>query len=482
MARQAKRIVVLCVAVAVAMMLIPAGISHAVVLDGLVGHWNFDGDYLDTTVSGNDGVASGSPTFSAGHLGQALSVTGLDHVRTQDNSVISGTQARTVNVWFNAATLQTEAPLSGGTQDSGRVFDLYHNNTGSFGGHFYGGGYDTLAGTNPTYSAGQWTMATLVYDGGTKVDVYDNGTFVKSATMPGQLNTDATSLYMGGGGGYSATRDYSGLVDDVSIWNRQLTAAEIESVYEAAAEGYSLSAPKSPLALQFDFSDNNGAAVGYLGPGHQGGFITGDVWNTIQGNFSGTAKDELGGDVPNITVEFGATASGAITNWGTVGLGEFVNATGAGVHDTELMTDMIYVSSGSRNQAGVRIKGLPVGDYQVFFMPRHYLLTEPLDIAIGVNVDQLAGNSFTSPDLSTGLTEWVEGTDLRAGNYFSQVVHVSGSDDWVVMLADQLNGSTINDFLGFQIARIPEPSSLILFGLGTLMLACRPRRRRAAAR
>ncbi len=112
-------------------------------------------------------------------------------------------------------------------------------------------------------------------------------------------------------------------------------------------------------------------------------------------------------------------------------------------------------------------------------MARHYLATFPFDIAIGVNIDQLSGNSFTSPGLSAGLTEWVEGTDSQPGNYFSQVVNVSGTDDWVVMLADQLNGSIINDFMGFQIVQIPEPASLILLALGTLVLAGRPRRRRA---
>ncbi len=482
MVRRTRQLALVSVAVVIAIWLISGGTTHAGVLNGLVGHWNFDGDYLDTSISENYAVPSGSLTLVAGRLGQALSVTGSSYVRTQYDSVVSGNQARTVNVWFNAS-LQTEAPLSGGSAGNGQVFDLYLRNDGIFGGHFYGSGYQTMAvppnGSDPTYSANDWTMATLVYDGGTKVDVYNNGDFVKSTNMSGQLNTGATSLYMGGGGGWTTTDDYAGLVDDVSLWNRPLTASEIKSVFDAAAEGYSLSAPR---ALQFDFSDNNGSAFGNLGPGQSNGPITGGVWNTIQGHFSGTAKDELGNDVPDITVEFGGTSgdtgSEEITNWGTASVGEVVNTTsGGGVHATALMTDTIYVSSGSRNVMGARIKGLAAGDYQVYFMPRHYLVTSAFDIDIGMNIDGLTGNSFTSPALSAGLTEWVEGTDLQAGNYFSQVVRVSGVDDWVVMLSDQA-GTSVSDFMGFQIVQIPEPSGLILLGLGTLMFAGRRRRRR----
>jgi len=462
-------------------------VAHATIFDGLVGHWNFDGHRVDWSVSGNDADAvTGSPGYGAGQLGQALSVGGSDWVRTNNALGITGSQPRTLNVWFNPTALQTEAPASYGANDDTNLFELLLRNDGVYGGHFYGGGNDTLdsgVGTNPTYAAGAWAMGTLTYDG-SQVKVYQNGQFKKSLNIA--LNTGNSALGMGGGGPYTPFDDYDGLVDDVSVWNRALSDPEIQAVYDAAAAGYSLAKPRaySP-SLQFDCSDNNGAAVGYLGPGHTAGAFTGGVWNPIQGNFSGTAKDELGSDVPGITVEFGANdGSGPITNWGSVSLGEWVNTdSGGGVHSTELMTDMIYVSSGSRDQAGVRIQGLPAGQYEVFFMPRHYLVTEPYEIAIGVNIDELAGNSFVSPALAAGLTTWVEGTSSQAGNYFRGLVSVSGPDDWIVMIADQLAGSTINDIMGFQIARVPEPSMFVVaVGLGALGLigACR-RRRRAGA-
>jgi len=47
---------------------------------GLIGHWKFDGDTLDSSGLGNDGTANVDPTYAVGQVGQAMSFDGYDYV------------------------------------------------------------------------------------------------------------------------------------------------------------------------------------------------------------------------------------------------------------------------------------------------------------------------------------------------------------------------------------------------------------------
>jgi len=51
---------------------------------GLIGHWKFDGDTLDSSGLGNHGTANGDPTYAAGQVGQAISLDGIDDYVTID--------------------------------------------------------------------------------------------------------------------------------------------------------------------------------------------------------------------------------------------------------------------------------------------------------------------------------------------------------------------------------------------------------------
>lgn len=451
--------------------------SQGALMDCLVGHWTFDGNYLDTSTSGNHAVAYGSPgpTFVSGKIGQAISVTGsTGYVQSRSTVNISGSQARTLNVWFSSpSTTVNAAPVSTGSTGKGQLFDLYLKNTGVFGGHFYEGGWDTLTSPaeNPTYAANTWTMATLVYQGGTTVDVYKDGQLFKTAKIPGQLNTTNSKLSVGAGGAYGPA--YTGLVDDVALWNRALSAAEIQSIYDAASKGYSLFLPLSPLAIQFDGGTGHGTASGYLGPGHITGAFRGGTWNAVVAGtgISGNVLDESGKSVSNITLEFAGYGApdgtvGPLTNWGTT-VAQFTISPDkgwGGIYDTALTGDTVYVSTGQRNVMGTRVRGLPAGTYDVFFV--RGTTERPFDVAIGVNINELANNKFTSPGFQGSATNnaWVEGTSLQGGNYFHKRVTISGPTDNITIITDVL-GVDYNDLVGLQIAKVANPTPPLTFRL-----------------
>jgi hypothetical protein len=72
----------------------------------------------------------------------------------------------------------------------------------------------------------QWHHVAGVYNG-SKMDLYVDGKLDASQTASGSLNVSATNVYIGG----SPSQSFNGLVDDVRIYNRALSADEIEALY-----------------------------------------------------------------------------------------------------------------------------------------------------------------------------------------------------------------------------------------------------------
>jgi mono/diheme cytochrome c family protein len=209
-------------------------------------------------------------------------------------------------------------------------------------------------------------------------------------------------------------------------------------------------------------------ATGPLGPGHTTGVFEGGNWNVLQNHYTGRVVDERGKPLPHqVIIEFGAAETNApIENWGKVPQTSYVNASApAGVGNNALMNDMLYSSGVPREQAGVRVKGLPAGTYEVFALLRHFAADESQRYAwsIGSNLDQLGNDAFTATGGSR--TEWVQATPEQAGNYARATVRISSMEDALAMIYDNLEES-FTDVMGFQIARVDGDGFRIQFDCG----------------
>lgn len=213
----------------------------------------------------------------------------------------------------------------------------------------------------------------------------------------------------------------------------------------------------SPSPHQADAAN----AEGPLGPGHETGNFQGDTWNVLSNHFKGEVQDENGKRVPHkLHIDFGAAGENEpITNWGKAPQATHVNSNAPeGVGRTALMSDMLYSQGVPREQGGVRILGLPPGEYEVFALLRHFFSPETKRYAwaIGVNLDRIQGNSFTASGGSQ--TKWVEATSEQAGNYARKKVAIKGPEDALTMIYDNLDES-FTEVMGFQIARLGDPKS-----------------------
>ena len=200
-------------------------------------------------------------------------------------------------------------------------------------------------------------------------------------------------------------------------------------------------------------------ANGPLGPGHETGVFEGGTWNILRNHFSGKVVDEYGKPLSHtLTIEFGAADADAhIINWGKAPQASYINRKAPpGAGNNALMNDMLYSSGVPREQAGVRVSGLPEGEYEVFALLRHFFVAESQRYAwaIGIDLDRVKGNGFTASGGSR--TEWEEATPQQAGNYARARVQISNPQDALTMLYDNLDES-FSDVMGFQIARVTGP-------------------------
>jgi hypothetical protein len=97
---------------------------------------------------------------------------------------------------------------------------------------------DKQLSSGKSLTVGTWAQVVLTYDGTTQ-SIYINGAFASSATtvsgpiiyspLPGTAN----GFDIGNTTNLSAARYFPGLIDDVRVYNRALSPAEIQALYNA---------------------------------------------------------------------------------------------------------------------------------------------------------------------------------------------------------------------------------------------------------
>jgi len=207
--------------------------------DGLVGYWPMDGDFNDYSSSGNDGTAMNAATFSsAGYFDQAGSFDGINsyfNTGTATN-LPSGTGDFSVSTWVNPAQLDGDHRVIFANQ-SLDGFQLALSNGGAAAAtvSMYLGGAGGVASSAQSWTLGQWYNILVTRKNGV-VSLYRNGVHIGTGTHTGSIT--ASTLDIGYRVAVSAAHPWDGSLDDLAIWDRALTAAEIETIYEGNTKAF----------------------------------------------------------------------------------------------------------------------------------------------------------------------------------------------------------------------------------------------------
>jgi hypothetical protein len=224
----------------VSVVLVLSLVSTSAVKAELIGWWRFNDDLLDSSGLGNDGVSGGNPMFVEGYAGSGLELDGDDYV------VIDSVADDFTD---------TDITLSAWVKTSDTNADWFSCNASNFGNQvrlcIEGGkfGFDTdseHALSTTTVSDGEWHLLTFVRSGNigyTYVDGVIENSYepaanyaVNYAGYTGDfIQSDLWSIGQEWDP-WGPSDHLTGIVDDVRIYDRALSEAEIQVIMESGAE------------------------------------------------------------------------------------------------------------------------------------------------------------------------------------------------------------------------------------------------------
>ncbi len=223
--------------------LISAQLISAQTTVGLVAYYSLDGDLIDRTGNtSNTGVAVGTPTFVCGVEGQAVLLDGAnDQIRIPNTASVSGEFDRedfTVSFYFKPVGFNgTQTLLS--KRDTAcanpRQFSLRYVPTSRTLNTILAQDEDKDVNIlNLVNNMSCWQQVTIVRDN-LRVNVYLNGQFLSSLGTASRIDLESEgAFYIGGGdclGGIETP--FSGLIDEVRVYNRALDDEEVAGLYGA---------------------------------------------------------------------------------------------------------------------------------------------------------------------------------------------------------------------------------------------------------
>jgi hypothetical protein len=216
--------------------------------DGLVAHWKFDegtGLTAYDSAGTNHGTLVNVPEWTTGVLGGALDFDGVDdYVEIPDADSLTPTTTITISFWirnrggrdggvYKIATCPNELYSPGNSRaywlqvygSTGKLELRIHSSATSVG----------FISSNSTIPLDEWRHVTGTFNAGSAA-VYIDGKSDNSGTLPvTSIMNDAQPLTIGSFWNYCGTDSLrttlNGLIDEVAVFSRALSAEEVLQVY-----------------------------------------------------------------------------------------------------------------------------------------------------------------------------------------------------------------------------------------------------------
>jgi len=222
---------------------------------GMVSWWGGDNNALDSA-GNNDGTLVNNITYAPGMVGRAFSLDGNgDYVSVPDSPSLDITSQVTLDAWIYPTALggRIVNKITAGGGD-GYLLDTY------------GGVARFIVGNQGLNGAtalplNTWTHVAGTYNG-TTMTVYVNGAFDSSRAV--SISIPANNLPLRIGADSNGASPFSGLIDEVEVFNRALSASEIAAISNAGSAGKCRSCltPPSNMVSWWDGEGNADDIIG----------------------------------------------------------------------------------------------------------------------------------------------------------------------------------------------------------------------------
>ena len=231
---------------------------------GLIGHFKMDeggGARLkDISGYGNDADIVGSGTWSTGVKKLALGLDGSTHAVVSDQAQLNVTSGLTISGWIQPmAQADQELVSRAAAGVDGYTFGLSSSSSPNPGTVFlrfneatFGEAFRLSSLSQYPIGGYTWIHVAATFDG-TTMRMYVNG--VEENSMVGPLAIGAGEVDFGIGGHHDGTSRFSGMMDDVKVYNKALTPAEIGAAMGSGPPQADLSITKSDFVTKVNLGD-----------------------------------------------------------------------------------------------------------------------------------------------------------------------------------------------------------------------------------
>src|ERR1035437_2449033 len=223
----------------------------------LVGWWRGEGNADDLAGTNNDAWQGSATTSTLGMVGQAFSFDGTnDFVQIPDAPELNPTNL-TIEAWVLSSSLDSDGS---GTSPPGQQYIVFKQNSGgnTSGGYQLGkartadgdvfsfvvssdsGEMCSLCSTS-LVTTSVWYHVAGVRDSNF-TQLYVNGQLESEANVDFPQDYGTNDLFFGSSGDPFWDSKFAGLLDEVSLYSRALSADEISAIYNAGAGGKCLEA------------------------------------------------------------------------------------------------------------------------------------------------------------------------------------------------------------------------------------------------
>ena len=199
----------------------------------------------DQSGNGNGGTLANTTWSTAGKYGKALSFNGTNAMVTvADSNSLDLTTGMTIEGWVNPANATNWRTLLVKERPGDLVYGLYSSTDANRPQSqvTIGSTARLLDGTSHVPAA-TWTHVAATFDATTQ-RLFVNGTQVSSLAASGTITTSTSPLRIGGNTIWSEW--FSGLIDEVRVYNRALTATEIQTDMSTSISSPDAQAPSAP--------------------------------------------------------------------------------------------------------------------------------------------------------------------------------------------------------------------------------------------
>jgi hypothetical protein len=212
-----------------------ASVSADAFASDLIAYFPLDGDLQDA-LGGPAGTCTSCPTPVPGHLGMAMHFDGnTTCVAISDIGQFSPAQI-TVAIWANSDALKSNecqvskrVDVTGNVDNSWQLETIAMPDQESFTSN-HGDPANWYNSSPPnTMKAGVWQHLVGTYDGST-VALYIDGVLELSSSQPNPIAYDSHPAWLGCDDNAGLGEAYGGALDELRIYNRALSQAEIQAL------------------------------------------------------------------------------------------------------------------------------------------------------------------------------------------------------------------------------------------------------------